>query len=91
MALNWATVTADHVRQACEAIRSQPRFRDRNAGLVIYYGENRLPAKIALREAYRLANGLTPDTEIKFSSGEQTLNRLKELGFRAERMGPATE
>lgn len=87
MAIEWNTVTATHVRHACDFVIARDGTRDRDTGLVVFAGERRLPAKEILREAYRMANGLSPETEVKFSSGEATLNVLRKLGFRAERLG----
>lgn len=88
MAIEWNVITATHVRQACESVAARARARDRDKGLVVISGDRRLPAKEILREAYRLAKGLPPDAEINFASGEATLNVLRRLGFRAERLSP---
>jgi hypothetical protein len=88
MAIEWSSVTATHVRQACDSVVARDLTRDRDTGLVIFAGERRLPAKEILREAYRLAKGLAPDAQVNFASGEATLNVLRKLGFRAERLGP---
>jgi hypothetical protein len=86
MAIEWSAITANHVQQACESVAARQRNSDRSTGLVVYSGERRLPAKEILREAYRLARGLAPETEVNFASGEATLNVLRKLGFRAERL-----
>jgi hypothetical protein len=49
-------------------------------------GDRCLPVKEVLRLAYRLAKGLSPDVEVKFASGEASLNLLRRLGFRVERL-----
>jgi hypothetical protein len=90
MAIEWDAITATHVREACESVAARSRTGDRDAGLVVFSGERRLPAKEILREAYRLAKGLAPDVRITFASGEATLNHLRRLGFRAERLGSRT-
>lgn len=86
MAIEWSAITAGHVQQAFESIAARHPNADRSTGLVVYSGERRLPAKEILREAYRLAKGLAPEAEINFASGEATLNVLRKLGFRAERL-----
>ena len=83
MAIEWSAITATHVGRACESVAARERTATR--GLVVFHGDRRMPAKEVLREAYRLAKGLAPDTEIRFASGEATLNVLRKLGFRAER------
>lgn len=86
MAIEWSAITASHIQQACESVAARHRNADRSTGLVVYSGERRLPAKEILREAYRLAKDIAPDVEINFASGEATLNVLRKLGFRAERL-----
>jgi hypothetical protein len=90
MPIEWSAITAAHVQQACESVTARQQTPDRNTGLVVYCGERRLPAKEILREAYRLAKGLAPEAEINFASGEATLNVLRKLGFRAERLSSRT-
>jgi hypothetical protein len=85
MALNWKSVTADHVRQALRAV-SAKRSTDRTEGIVILDQGRRLPAKEVLRIAYQLANGLPNAEKVKFSSGDGTINVLRRLGFSAERL-----
>ena len=85
MALNWKSVSAEHVQQACTLVAKSHR-RNPSRGLVIWSGDQCLPAKVVLREAYRLANNLSPGAAIRFSSGDATLNTLRTLGFRAERL-----
>lgn len=87
MAIEWNVVTAQHVREACDALAARGHTRDRDTGLVGYAGDRRLPAKEVLREAYRRAKGLEPDADVHFASGEATLNVLRKLRFRAERLG----
>jgi hypothetical protein len=84
MAIDWRDISAAHVRQACDLVAA--RTPTAKAGLVVLSGDRSLPAKAVVREAYRLAKGLGPNAEIKFASGEATLNVLRKLGFRAERM-----
>lgn len=86
MTIEWDAITAAHVHKACEEVVATAGKVDRDKGLVIYSGDRRLPAKKIVREAYRLAKGLDPDADIDFASGEPTLNLLRRLGFRAERL-----
>jgi len=81
--IEWDAIAPIHVQKASELVAT----RERTTGLVLFVGEQRLPAKQVLREAYRLAKGLPQDAEVKFASGESTLNLLRKLGFRAERLG----
>ena len=87
MALNWKSVSAEHVRAAI-AIVDASRSSKRASGLVLLDGDRVLPAKEVLRTAYRLANKLPAESAVKFSSGDGTLNTLRQLGFSAERRGP---
>jgi hypothetical protein len=91
MPLEWSAVTATHVQQACDLVAVRQGVSDRNAGLVVFADGRRLPAKAILREAYRLAKGMPPDAVVTFASGEATLNVLRKLGFRAERVGSRTK
>lgn len=85
MGLNWKTVKAIHVSQACEALCSQV-FLPKPRGLVVTYNNKQLPAKTILRIAYCLANDLPPETKVKFASSEGSLQLLRSLGFKAERL-----
>ena len=85
MGLNWKSVEAVHVTQACDTLlktgsRAKPR------GLIMTYKGKHLPAKIILRTAYCLANNMPADSKLKFSSGEGSLQILRSLGFHAERL-----
>jgi hypothetical protein len=86
VALNWKSVTREHVLAAMAQIGASKKY-DRSTGLVVTFGERTLAAKEVLREAYRLANKLPADSTIKFSSGDGTLNVLVNLGFDAIRLG----
>lgn len=90
MAINWSTVTAAHVEQACAIVRGRPRFREKTVGLILYHGAHQFSAKEVLSEAYRVANGLPTGSTLRFASGEPTLRVLRRLGFRADRL-PAAE
>jgi hypothetical protein len=87
VALNWKSVSAEHVRAAIAEV-AVARTRDRATGLELLDGDRALPAKEVLRTAYRLANKLPAESTVKFSSGDGTLNILRQLGFTAERRGP---
>jgi hypothetical protein len=86
MALKWNTVRPEHVRTACDRIAAG-KARTSVSGLVVWHHEQALPAKEVLRTAYRLANNLGADEDVKFSSGDATLRLLVALGFSAERIG----
>jgi hypothetical protein len=85
VALNWKSVTAEHVRTALREV-AVSKSTARKSGLVIVDGDRHLPAKDVLRVAYRLANKLPNNAPVKFSSGDGTLNVLQRLGFDAKRV-----
>jgi len=85
MALNWKTVTAEHIREACKKVAGS-RTGKRASRIVIEYEGQALPAKEVQRTAYLIANHLPENTELKFSSGDSTLNLLSGLGFKVERL-----
>ena len=92
MALNWNTVRAEHVAEACEhLVGAGEGRRAKTKGLIVTYKETSLPAKEVLRVAYLLANRLPSENKLKFTSGQGTIDRLKALGFAADRLasGPA--
>jgi hypothetical protein len=86
MGLNWKSVTAVHVNQACEALIKSGGPRAKPRGLIVTYKDKQLPAKVILRMAYCLANNIPFESKLKFSSGEGSLQLLRSLGFRAERL-----
>jgi len=88
--MKWASVKAEHVRQACDALLRSKAPVSKLGGLVVVYKDHQLPAKAVLRLAYRVANNIPSETKLKFSSGETSLQILRSLGFRAERL-PAAE
>lgn len=90
MALNWKTVTAEHIRQACRKVAASKAGK-RASKIVIRYEGQTLPAKEVQRTAYLIANHLPEDTELKFSSGDSTVNLLSALGFEVERIAPAVK
>ena len=85
MALNWKSLKPEYVRQACEAVAASNPPR-RAVGIVVWHKDHPLPAKEVLRIAYRIANGLPDDAEVRFSSGDATLRLISELGFNVERL-----
>ena len=87
VALNWKSVTADHVREALRHVLAS-RTTNRASGLIVIEGGRAVSAKEVLRVAYRIANQLPADAEIRFSSGDGTLNVLRNLGFTASRIAP---
>jgi len=88
MALNWKSVSTEHVRAALKQVATS-RSANRLSGLVIIDGDRSLPAKEVLRIAYFLANKLPAEAKIEFSSGDGTLKVLRDLGFHAERIEAA--
>jgi hypothetical protein len=86
MKMNWTSVKADHVIAACDSLLNSINPRPKPSGLVVTYRDKQLPAKAVLQTAYCLANNIPSGTKLKFSSGESTLNRLRSLGLRAERL-----
>ena len=91
MALNWNSVRSEHVAQACEQLRSSTKTaRGKAKGIFVIYQDETLPAKRVLRLAYCIANRLPVTSQVKFTSGDSTLNLLRKLGFSAERRRPPT-
>ena len=86
MKLNWKSVKAAHVTRACEAVLNSAGARPKPGGLIVIYKDKKLPAKTILRIAYCLANNIPSDTKLKFASSEGSLQLLRSLGFRAERL-----
>jgi hypothetical protein len=86
MGLNWKSIKADHVSEACEALLKSMGPMPKPRGLVVTYKDKQLPAKTVLQVAYRLANNLPSDTKLKFASSEGSLQLLRSLGFQAERL-----
>jgi hypothetical protein len=76
MALNWASVKAHHLTQACEMLSDSDSPRSKSGSLVVTYRGKNLPAKAVLRLAYCLANNISPETRLKFAT----------LGFQAQRL-----
>lgn len=86
MALNWSSVKAEHVEAAFKLLAQKRSSIKRHRGLVVHNQGVAFPAKEVLRVAYRLANAVPENTEVKFSSGDGTLHTLQKLGFTAERV-----
>jgi hypothetical protein len=91
MGLNWASVKADHVTQACEVLSNLNRPRSKSGRLIITYRGKNLPAKAVLRLAYCLANNISSETNLKFASGEGSIKLLRSLGFDAQRLRPGID
>jgi hypothetical protein len=84
--LNWRTVRATDVEQACQLVESgQEASRASAKGIFLVRNGNDLPAKHVLRLAYCIANQLPLDTKLKFASGDSTINLLRGLGFEVTR------
>lgn len=86
MSLNWRSVRATDVEQACQLVESgiQPA-RTPAKGIFLIRSSSVLPAKHVLRVAYCIANELPLDSKLSFSSGDGTISRLRGLGFEVER------
>lgn len=92
MSLNWRTVRASDVQQACELVESgQQTTRTPAKGIFLIRNGNPLPAKHVLRLAYCLANKLPLDSQLKFTSGDSSISLLRGLGFEVERRGAPGE
>jgi len=86
MGLNWSTVKPEHVTRACEMlIAGEHATRVKAKGLFVVFREKSLPAKQVIRLAYCLANNMSLDSNVKFASGEATLNLLRGFGFSVKR------
>ena len=86
MALDWNSVRAVHVTEACRQLREGVRpVRLKSTGIFIISEGKDLPAKQVMRVAYLLANNMSLDAKLRFSSGESTVKRLRSLGFQVER------
>lgn len=86
MSLNWQTVRAIDVEQACQLVGSgTQRVRTPSKGIFLIRNGQPLPAKHVLRLAYCVANKLPLDTKLRFASGDGTVNLLRRLGFEVER------
>jgi len=88
MGLNWASVKAHHVTQACEVLSDSDSPRSKSASLIVTYRGKNLPAKAVLRLAYCLANNIPSETVLKFASSEGSIKLLRSLGFQAQRLQP---
>lgn len=86
MGLNWKSVTAAHMTQACEALLKSAGPRAKPRGLIVTYKDKQLPAKVVLRMAYCLVNNIPSEAKFKFSSSEGSLQLLRSLGFQAGRL-----
>jgi hypothetical protein len=85
MGLNWKSVKREHIEKACIQVAGA-HISKRAARIVLWHAEQPLPAKEVMRVAYRLANALPADAELRFSSGDATIHVLQRLGFQAERL-----
>ena len=88
MKMDWGTVKAHDVSQACDELLT--RLGAKPSLLIVFHKDQQLPVKEVLRRAYCRANNLPPETKLKFASGENSLRLLRSLGFRAERMSSNT-
>jgi hypothetical protein len=92
MSLNWKTVRASDVEQACRLVESgQQATRTPAKGIFLIRNGQPLPAKHVLRLAYCIANKLPLESQLKFASGDSSINLLRGLGFEVERRGSSPE
>ena len=84
--MDWSSVKAQHVSQACELLAKSADFGVKRRGLIVAYENQQLPAKAVLHLAYCIANDIPHETKLKFASSETSLQLLRSLGFRAERL-----
>lgn len=91
MALNWNIIRPEHAKKACELVASGERPRAPAKGIFVMHEGQWLPAKQVQRIAYLLAKKMDLDSNVRFASGEGTINLFKRLGLRVERGPQATE
>ena len=82
--MNWDSVKREHLVKACQIAAAENRAPKRR-GLFVVLDQTELPAKEVVRIAYCLANGMSTESELKFASGEGTLNLLRSHGFAVKR------
>ncbi len=85
MKLNWKSVNAAHVTRACEAFLNSAGAEPKLGGLIVIYNEKNCLRRLFC-VAYCLANNIPSETKLKFASSEGSLQLLRSLGFRAERL-----
>lgn len=91
MKLDWKAVSARHIESACElTLAGQYPARAKAKRIVVRFREQDLPAKHVLKLAYCLAKGIPLGTEVKFASGDGTINLLRQRGFEALRRAEAS-
>jgi hypothetical protein len=89
MSLNWESVRAADVEQACRLVESgqEPaRTPPKGISICIIQNGHRLPAKHVLKLAYCIANRLPLGSRLEFASGDSTIKLLRSLGFEVERV-----
>ena len=92
MSIDWKIVRKEHIARACELLSaSETTSKGKAMGLVVMSGNVEFPAKQVLRVAYCIARGWPHNTEVKFSSGDGTINTLRRLGFDAHRRSPVED
>ena len=85
MALDWSSVKAEHVTEACNFLLREGGSRGKSHGIYVQFQGQPLPAKAVARIAYARANNLAPESVPKFSSGDGTVKLLQRLGFTVEK------
>lgn len=77
--LNWAAVEPEHYQRGAEWVASN--WSGSGPRLFVEHDGVRLPAKLVAAAAYRLAHNMPTDAELRFSSGQGVLDRLRSAGL----------
>lgn len=84
--MKWDIVTREHLVKACESLKAERMPATRLRTLVVVFQGQELSAKKVVKIAYCLANGIPIESNLKFASGEGTLNLLRRRGFEVKRL-----
>ena len=87
MKLNWKSVKAVHVTQACEALLNSAGPGAKPRGLVVIYKDKQLPAKLILRMAYCLANNIPSETKLKLRQVDVLVSQGQSMGEAIRQIG----
>ena len=81
--LDWAAVEPEHYRRAVAWVAEN--WNGASPRLFVKNGDAKIPAKLVAATAYRLAHSLAMDAELRFSSGQGVLDRLRGAGLEVGR------
>lgn len=84
--MKWNIVTREHLVKACESLKGDRVPVARLRSLVVVFQGHELPAKKVVKIAYCIASGIPIKSNLKFASGEGTLNLLRRRGFEVKRL-----